>query len=309
MLTYEPSPEGPFGIIPGFVPLVAAALLIFVNGRYLRQWLTIRWRRWLTAHYQQEWLTGRAYYQMQLQAETLGNDNPDQRISEDIRDFVENGLVLGFGFITNIVSLVSFLTVLWALSFPLTVFGIHIPAYLVWVAILYSIVGTILAQFIGRPLVSLNYIRQRLEADFRYALVRLRENSEGVALYSGEADEGRILTGRFGSIVAKLPQHHVTQPAGERLHLFLRPGCRCVPLLCRRTAVFLQADHVWHADPGCRRVLRGAGAPRHGSWTTTWSWPIGPPPSNVSLSLATAWMPCARTPARSPSSRQRGRIS
>ena len=124
---------------------------------------------------------------MQLQAETLGNDNPDQRISEDIKDFVENGLILGFGFITNIVSLVSFLTVLWALSFPLTVFGIHIPAYLVWVAILYSIVGTILAQFIGRPLVSLNYIRQRLEADFRYALVRLRENSEGVALYSGGA--------------------------------------------------------------------------------------------------------------------------
>ena len=202
LLTYDTSPEGPFGIIPGFVPLVTLALLIFVNGRYLRQWLTIRWRRWLTAHYQEEWLSGRAYYQMQLQAETLGNDNPDQRLSEDVRDFVENGLVLGFGFIANIVSLASFLAVLWALSFPVTILGLRIPAYLVWVALLYSLVGTLLAQLIGRPLVSLNYLRQRLEANFRYALIRLRENAEGVALYSGERDEGRILTGRFGAIVA-----------------------------------------------------------------------------------------------------------
>jgi putative ATP-binding cassette transporter len=202
MLTYEPSPEGPFGIIPGFVPLVTAALLIFVNGRYARQWLTIRWRRWLTAHYQKEWLEGGAYYRMQLQPETLGNDNPDQRISEDIRDFVETGLVLGLGFVTNIVSLFSFLEVLWALSFPVKLLGLTIPAYLVWVALLYSLVGTLLAQLIGRPLVTLNFIRQRLEADFRYALVRLRENAEGVALYRGEADEGRILSRRFASIVA-----------------------------------------------------------------------------------------------------------
>jgi putative ATP-binding cassette transporter len=202
LLSYEPSPEGPFGIIPGFVPLVTLALLIFVNGRYLRQWLTIRWRRWLTAYYQEEWLSGRAYYQMQLQAETLGNDNPDQRLSEDVRDFVENGLVLGFGFVANIVSLASFLAVLWELSFPVTIFGLRIPAYLVWVALGYSVIGTLLAQLIGRPLVSLNYLRQRLEANFRYALIRLRENAEGVALYAGERDEGRILTGRFGAIVA-----------------------------------------------------------------------------------------------------------
>ena len=202
LLTYEPSPDGPFGIIPGFIPLVTVALLILVNGRYLRQWLQIRWRRWLTAYFQERWLSGRAYYRMQLQAETLGNDNPDQRISEDVRDFVENGLILGFGLVSNIVSLVSFLLVLYSLSFPITVLGVTIPAYLVWVALIYSVVGTLLAQLIGKPLVSLNYIRQRLEADFRYALVRLRENSEGVALYAGERDEGRILTGRFGAIVA-----------------------------------------------------------------------------------------------------------
>jgi putative ATP-binding cassette transporter len=202
LLTYQPDESGPFGIIPGFVPLVVLALLIVVNGRYMRQWLTIRWRRWLTQHYQTEWLSGRAYYQMQLQPETLGNDNPDQRISEDIRDFVDSGLVLGFGFITNIVSLVSFLLVLWALSFPITIFGIYIPAYLVWVAFGYSILGTFLAHLVGRPLVSLNFIRQRMEADFRFALIRLRENAEGVALYKGEADEARILNNRFTALVA-----------------------------------------------------------------------------------------------------------
>ena len=202
MLTYEPNPEGPFGIIPGFVPLLALALVIWANGRYVRQWLEIRWRRWMTAQLQARWLSGRAYYQMQLQAETLGNDNPDQRISEDIRDFVSNGLILGFGLFANILSLVSFLQVLWMLSFPITLLGIEIPAYLVWVALAYSILASLLAHLIGRPLISLNFIRQRLEADYRFALVRLRENAEGVALYAGEADEGRILTGRFGAIVA-----------------------------------------------------------------------------------------------------------
>ena len=202
LLTYEPSEDGPFGIIPGFVPLVVISLLVLVNGRYLRQWLQIRMRRWLTAHYQQRWLADRAYYQMQLQPETLGNDNPDQRISEDIRDFVESVLILGTGLLANIVSLISFLQILYVLSFPVRLFGLQIPAYLVWVALAYSVFGTLLAQLVGRPLVSLNFIRQRLEADYRFALVRLRENAEGVALYNGAADEGRILTSRFTAIVA-----------------------------------------------------------------------------------------------------------
>ncbi len=204
LLTYVPDPDGPFGIIPGFIPLIAAQIVIVANGRYLHQWLAIRWRRWLTQRYQAGWLANRAYYQMQLQPETLGNDNPDQRISEDVRDFVENGLTLGLGFFSNLVSVVSFLQVLWVLSSPfaITLLGIHIPVYLVWVAIIYSVAASLLAHLIGRPLISLNYIRQRLEADFRFALVRLRENAEGVALHGGEADEGRILGGRFGAIVA-----------------------------------------------------------------------------------------------------------
>lgn len=201
LFLWEPSDDGPFGIIPGFAPLVALYVLIIVNGRYMRQWLQIRWRRWLTARYQAAWLEKQAYYRLQLQNETLGNDNPDQRISDDVRDFVESGLVLGFGFITNIFNLFSFLTILWELSFPVTLLGITIPAYLVWVALLYAVFGTMLAQWIGRPLVSLNFIRQRLEADFRFALVRLRENAEGVALYGGERDESQVLNTRFAAIV------------------------------------------------------------------------------------------------------------
>ena len=202
LLTYVRDPDGPFGIVPGFVPLFALNVLIFANGRYMHQWLEIRWRRWMTARFQQEWLNNRAYYLMQLQPETLGNDNPDQRISEDINSFVSNGLTIGLGFVSNIVSLASFLSLLWALSFPIVVFGVSIPGYLVWVALIYSFFASVLAHLIGRPLVRLNFIRQRLEADFRFALVRLRENAEGVALYRGEADESRILGSRFASIIA-----------------------------------------------------------------------------------------------------------
>ena len=202
LFTYVPDPDGPFGIVPGVVPLLILQLLIFANGRYMHQWLQIRWRRWMTARFQQQWLANRAYYLMQLQPETLGNDNPDQRISEDINSFVGDGLTLFLGFISNLVSLVSFLQVLWVLSFPIVLFGVNIPVYLVWVALLYSVFASVMAHLVGRPLIPLNFIRQRLEADFRFALVRLRENSEGVALYKGEADESRILGGRFSSIVA-----------------------------------------------------------------------------------------------------------
>ncbi len=231
----------------------------WVNGRYMRQWLQIRMRRWLTAYYQQKWLADRAYYQMQLQPETLGNDNPDQRISEDIRDFVESVLVLGFGLLTNIVSLVSFLQILYMLSFPLSLFGLRIPAYLVWVALGYSVLGTLLAQLIGRPLVSLNFIRQRLEADYRFALVRLRENAEGVALYQGESDEGRILTSRFTAIVANFRRIMSRNRLGQRVHLHLRPGGGDHPVHRRIAAVFRQADLVRHALPRRRRVRGGAG--------------------------------------------------
>ena len=258
LFLWEPSPDGPFGIIPGFVPLVTLAVLIVVNGRYMRQWLQIRWRRWLTARYQTEWLSKQAYYRLQLQPPTLGNDNPDQRISDDVRDFVETGLVLGFGFITNIFSLFSFLAILWELSFPVTMLGVTIPAYLVWVALLYAVFGTILVQLVGKPLVSLNFVRQRLEADFRFALVRLRENAEGVALYGGERDEAQVLNGRFACDRGEFPPADVAQPDAERDDLHLFGGGQHLPVVRRDASVFREEDLVRQFVAGGGRVRGGA---------------------------------------------------
>jgi putative ATP-binding cassette transporter len=184
---------------PGFCVIAAAYILIAVYALYLRQALQIRWRRWLTERYLADWLSDRAYYRIALTDRET--DNPDQRIAEDIRLFVDNTLVLGLGLLNSVVTLFSFIFVLWSLSGPLEVFGVSIPGYMVWVAILYSVLGTWLAHLIGRKLIRLNFLQQRVEADFRYALMRVREHVEGVALYRGEADEQRGLVQRFRTLM------------------------------------------------------------------------------------------------------------
>src|SRR5207253_2286412 len=132
-------------------------------------------------------------------------DNPDQRIAEDIRQFVDTTLAVSVGLLSAIVTLGSFVIILWTLSSdaPLHLFGMSmtIPGYLVWAALLYAIVGTVLTHLIGWPLVSLNFRQQRFEADFRFNLVRLRENSEQIALLGGEAAERQRLLDRFGYVV------------------------------------------------------------------------------------------------------------
>lgn len=187
------------GPMPGFVFVAALYILVAVYALYLRQALQIRWRRWLTREYLDRWLADRAYYRIALT--DPGTDNPDQRIAEDLRMFVDGTLTLGLGLMRSVVSLASFFVVLWTLSGPLTVFGITIPGYMVWVALLYAMLGTWLAHLVGRPLIWLNFNQQRMEADFRYALVRFRENAEGVALHAGEADEKRGLLTRFHGVV------------------------------------------------------------------------------------------------------------
>jgi putative ATP-binding cassette transporter len=184
---------------PGFCVLAAAYILIAVYQLYLRQALEIRWRRWLTELYLQDWLADRAYYRIALT--DRDTDNPDQRIADDIRLFVGNTLALGIGLMRSVVTLFSFIFVLWALSGPLEVFGIAIPGYMVWVAVIYSVLGTWLAHLIGRPLIRLNFLQQKVEADFRYALMRVRDNVEGVALYGGEADERRGLSEQFRALM------------------------------------------------------------------------------------------------------------
>src|ERR1700732_2793905 len=133
-------------------------------------------------------------------------DNPDQRIAEDTQRFVEQTLTLGIGLLSAVVTLASFIVILWTLSneAPLHLFGrdIPIPGYLVWAALIYALLGTILTHLIGWPLVGLNFQQQRYEADFRFNLVRVRENSEQIALLRGESAERTRLLSRFGVVVA-----------------------------------------------------------------------------------------------------------
>ena len=162
-----------------FCALATAYILLAVYQLYLNQWLQIRWRRWMTRHYLDKWLGGANHYRMQLLGDAA--DNPDQRLTEDINLFVDRTLTLGIGLLSAIVTLGSFVMILWALSAtaPLTLFGttVSIPGYLVWAALLYAVVGTTLTHIIGWPLVALNFRQQRFEADFRFNLVRVRENS------------------------------------------------------------------------------------------------------------------------------------
>jgi putative ATP-binding cassette transporter len=184
--------------------LVGLTILFAVYQLYLNQMLEIRWRRWLTERYLRAWLTDGAYYRMQLIAGET--DNPDQRIAEDVHLLISHTLTLVIGCLRALVTLVAFVAILWALSGTLSVpvggwFSIMLPGYMVWAAILYAIAGTWLTHWIGRPLVRLNYDKQRCEADFRFGLVRFRENTEGVALYRGEADELRGFRERFEAVV------------------------------------------------------------------------------------------------------------
>jgi vitamin B12/bleomycin/antimicrobial peptide transport system ATP-binding/permease protein len=186
-----------------FCALAGAYIVLAVYQLYLNQWLQIRWRRWMTQQYLHHWLAGANHYRMQLLGDAA--DNPDQRIAEDINMFIERTLALSVGLLSAIVTLFSFVTILWMLSAaaPLQLFGSNfaIPGYLVWAALLYAVVGTTLTHLIGWPLVSLNFRQQRFEADFRFNLVRLRENSEQIALLGGETAERQRLLDRFGYVV------------------------------------------------------------------------------------------------------------
>jgi len=187
------------GLMPGFTWIAVIYILIAVYALYLRQALQIRWRRWITKTMLTGWLEKRAYYRIALT--DRGTDNPDQRLAEDAKLFVDSTLVLGLGLMRTVVTLFSFLFVLWSLSGPATILGVEIPGYMVWVALIYAALGTWLAHLVGRPLIRLNVQQQKVEADFRYALVRFRENAEGIALHRGEAEEGSALGGRFQALI------------------------------------------------------------------------------------------------------------
>ncbi|MFO7478646.1 MAG: ABC transporter ATP-binding protein/permease [Methyloceanibacter sp.] len=186
-----------------FTLLAAFFIVSAVYQLYLQQWLQIRWRKWLTHAYLGRWLGQGTHYRMRLKGDQA--DNPDQRIADDIRLFINSTLDIGIALLGSIVTLVSFVVILWVLSAetPLMIgqSSIAIPGYLVWAALIYAVLGTWVTHLVGRPLIQLNFDQQRYEADFRFSLVRLRENAEEVTLLSGEPAEEERLRDRFGNVM------------------------------------------------------------------------------------------------------------
>jgi putative ATP-binding cassette transporter len=173
-----------------FTGLAFAYILLAVYGRYLRQMLAFRWRQWLTNRFLEQWLGDRAFYR--IERDRLA-DNPDQRISDDLQSFATTTLTLSLDLLSTLVTLVTFITILWTIAGALTLSlggtPIVIPGYMVWAAALYAIIGSLIIQKVGHPLVSINYQQQKVEADFRFGLIRVRENAEQIAFYDGIATE------------------------------------------------------------------------------------------------------------------------
>ncbi|MBM1169839.1 ABC transporter ATP-binding protein/permease [Microvirga arabica] len=184
-----------------FTPLAAVFVAIALTEVLLQNVLTIRWRAYLNTYYVGEWLGDGAHYRMQLIGR--GADNPDQRISEDLRKFVESTYSLSVGLMNQAATLVSFVAILWTISAGFTFPGtnVEVPGLLVWVCAGYAILGTWVTHLIGRPLIGLNFEQERVEANYRFSLARLREYTEQVALLSGEPAEREGIARRFGQIV------------------------------------------------------------------------------------------------------------
>ena len=187
-----------------FTAIAFGHIAFSVYAYYLQQTLALRWRRWMTEKYLSRWTARQMFYRLEMFSGGR-SDNPDQRISEDINLFTTRTLSFMAGLLKAITTIFCFIFVLWSLSEPLTLplpgFTIHIYGYLVWTALAYSVIGTWLTHKVGHKLVGLNFLQQKLEADFRYAMVRLRETSESVAFYHGGGEEKKILEGRFHKLL------------------------------------------------------------------------------------------------------------
>lgn len=193
-------PEFPY-VILGYGEYLVVFIVVAVYALYFNQMLQIRWRQWLTRDFSERWLADRAYYNISLaKSGTVGIDNPDQRISQDLADFTASTLGLGLDLISNLVTLVSFVTVLYFISGSIKILGVTIPGYMLWLAIIYSVAGTWITHKIGRKLIRLNFNQQKVEADFRYSLIRVRDNPEAIALSGGERDELITLRERFAHV-------------------------------------------------------------------------------------------------------------
>jgi len=192
-----------------FCWIAAAYILIAIFKFYLTQLLQLRWRAWMTRSYLARWMANHTFYHLELarygQQDGQTPDNPDQRIQEDMQIFTDYTMTLSMGLLNAVVTLVSFIGILWGLSgvVSLPLFGstYEVPGSMVWIALVYCAAGTVITHYIGRPLIGLNFQQQRYEADFRHHLVRVREYSEAIALDRGEQVEHGQLKLRFGSVL------------------------------------------------------------------------------------------------------------
>ena len=187
---------GVFGVLASVH--VARALVTY----YVSQAFDIAWRSWLNERLTDDWLAGDAYYRGRFLAEPV--DNPDQRIQVDIATFVTSSRQLSIGAADAVVSLVAFTAILWNLSGPLVLLGVEVPRAMVFLVYVYVVVATVFAFRLGRPLIRLNFLAERLGANFRYALIRLREYAENVAFYRGIAVERGTLSARFAAVIANV---------------------------------------------------------------------------------------------------------
>lgn len=187
-----------------FTGLAFAHIAFAVYSYYLQQRLALRWRKWMTKNYLAKWTGQQMYYRLEMFSQGTA-DNPDQRISEDINLFTARTLSFMSGLLRSATTIVCFIFVLWnlseILSFSAAGQEFHIYGYLVWTALAYSVLGTWITHKVGHRLVSLNYLQQKLEADFRFSMVRLRETAESVAFYNGAAKEESFLSNRFVTLL------------------------------------------------------------------------------------------------------------
>jgi vitamin B12/bleomycin/antimicrobial peptide transport system ATP-binding/permease protein len=195
-----------------FSYLAFGAIIIAVYKFYLTQLLEMRWRKWMTTRYLERWLANQTFYKLELMRYSNSHnteaitDNPDQRISEDANQFTSATITLSMGFLDAVVTLVSFVGILWALSgdlsFTMAGSDYNIPGFMVWAAIVYCVLGSVLTHYIGRAQIKLHFFQQRYEADFRHHMVRVREYSEAIALDKGENVEIKQLGNRFATVLA-----------------------------------------------------------------------------------------------------------
>lgn len=211
--------------------LTVSALAVTVYQRYLHQILELKWRTWLTDRFIQEYLYSNRYYYMHIRDNSI--DNPDQRMSEDVKLFIESLLKIFIWFLYTLGILCSFMIILWQLSGSFSLswqeWTIIIPGDMVWIALGYAIMVNVIVAKIGQPLVHLNFQQQCFEANFRFGLIRLREYAEAIALYTGEQQERYLLKGSFKKVYDNLYKYINRQKVLDCLIFCLYRGAEPLP--------------------------------------------------------------------------------